>query len=50
MVNSRPRMIHGIDDKIWKEFKVWCLRENKKVGEGLNDILQDFLKRHGGKK
>ena len=38
------KLIKNIDNKIWNKFAGYCKAKDKKIGEMLNEILEDFLK------
>jgi len=39
------KLIKGIDEDLWCMFRAMCIRRRLKVGEALNDILDDFLRK-----
>ena len=39
------KLIKDIDEDTWRKFIAYCKLKNIKVGEQLDDILKDFLKK-----
>lgn len=48
-----PKLVHDLDPVSWKEFRVWCVQHDAKIGVQLSNIIRSFLKqqkRKEGKK
>ena len=39
------KLIKDIDEEIWRKFIAYCKLKNIKVGDELNKVLEDFLKK-----
>ena len=40
---NKTKLIQGMDNELWKRFKVYCVIHDVAMGKMLNNILKDFL-------
>ena len=44
-MTNKAKMIQGVDDTLWKRFKVHCVIKDLAMGQMFNKILEDYLEK-----
>lgn len=42
----KDKLIKDIDEEIWRKFVAYCKLKNVKVGEEINFVLEDYIKKN----
>jgi len=43
MTDTKPISIRGIDEGLWTQFKILCLKEGKTIPEKLTELIKEAL-------
>jgi len=49
-MKTQSVLINNVRSKTYKRFSLWCKKRKKNIGPTLSEVLEDFLKEHGGKR
>ncbi len=44
MPEKSNKLVKDIDEKLWRKFVAYCVLNDIKVGDGLNKVLEKYLK------
>jgi len=42
----KMQSVRDLDKDVWRKFVAYCKLKNVKVGDELNKILEDYIKKH----
>ena len=45
----KNKLVKGIDEEIWRKFVAYCKLKNITVGDEINKVLEEFLKKNFNK-
>ena len=38
------KLIHHVDDDIWRSFTGYCKSKNRRVGDKISEVLEEYMK------
>lgn len=39
----KDKLVREVDEEVWHEFRVYCIKNKRKMGQMLSEVLMDYL-------